>query len=391
MNALWLTSWYPNSSDRYKGDFIQRHAFAASLYNRIQLIHIEIAERNSLTTSTEITETTNANLHEKVILIRASGLPYPFNKAADYLHYLLTFQKHIRRHIAQNGLPHIVHVHIAMKAGLAALWIKRKWHIPYLLTEHWTIYNSTAPDRFEHKSFLFRYFNRLVVKNAAMLLPVSNNLGDAIKQKLYPTTSQRVLNAVDTSLFYYQPSTNKDSFLLLHVSVMNAQKNPEGIIRAFAALHKTNSHTRLMMIGPNAPGVAAMPEKLGLPPGSITFTGEIAYAEVAACMQQADALVMFSYYENMPCVILEALCCGLPVISTWVGGVAEVVNTQNGYLVTAGNEQELHGAMLEMITHYNRFNRKEISDAAQKDFSYQTTGAAMSGIYLSVTGRGNTE
>ena len=50
-------------------------------------------------------------------------------------------------------------------------------------------------------------------------------------------------------------------------------------------------------------------------------------------MQQAHSFVLNSNIENAPCVISEALCCGLPVIATRVGGVPEMVDKFNGILV----------------------------------------------------------
>ena len=40
-NILWLASWYPNKIDGFKGDFIQRHAKAAAIYEDVQVIHVE--------------------------------------------------------------------------------------------------------------------------------------------------------------------------------------------------------------------------------------------------------------------------------------------------------------------------------------------------------------
>ena len=61
---LWLPSWYPNKSDAYVGDFIQRHARAASLVNQIVVLYVADAEIN---TPKETSTTTNRNLIENII------------------------------------------------------------------------------------------------------------------------------------------------------------------------------------------------------------------------------------------------------------------------------------------------------------------------------------
>ena len=73
--------------------------------------------------------------------------------------------------------------------------------------------------------------------------------------------------------------------------------------------------------------------QLNLSANAIQFTGMLPYEEVARLMRNSDAFVLFSLYENMPCVVLEALCCGLPVITSDVGGLKEVINQENGVLV----------------------------------------------------------
>ncbi len=106
----------------------------------------------------------------------------------------------------------------------------------------------------------------------------------------------------------------------------------------------------------------------------IHTTGEISYEEVGKELRNADALIMFSYYENMPCVILEALCTGIPVIASDVGGIREVVNPDNGILVEAGKETQLFEAMKEMISNYELYEKDLISQHAKEQFSYQTIG-----------------
>jgi glycosyltransferase involved in cell wall biosynthesis len=93
---------------------------------------------------------------------------------------------------------------------------------------------------------------------------------------------------------------------------------------------------------------------------------------------------MFSFYENMPCAILEALCSGLPVIATEVGGIPEIIRKENGILINVGKETELLDAMKEMIRTYHIYDRRQISREATEQFSYEVIGKKIVDIYRSV-------
>ena len=112
--------------------------------------------------------------------------------------------------------------------------------------------------------------------------------------------------------------------------------------------------------------------------------GELSYAEVAQEMKLSSALIMFSRYENQPCVIVEALCCGLPVISSSVGGIPEIINDANGMLVSSENENELIHAMKQMIQNYRQYNRKQMADDAAKKFSYGAVGKEITAVYKGI-------
>ena len=118
--------------------------------------------------------------------------------------------------------------------------------------------------------------------------------------------------------------------------------------------------------------------------GRVITTGEISYEQVGMELRKADALVMFSMYENMPCVILEALCTGIPVIASEVGGIKEVINPENGILVEAGKEEMLFEAMKEMILKYTLYEKAFISRKATQEFSYETIGKQIVEIYNDV-------
>jgi glycosyltransferase involved in cell wall biosynthesis len=187
---------------------------------------------------------------------------------------------------------------------------------------------------------------------------------------------------VDTDLFFYNDLKAHDNpFRFIHVSTMTYQKNPEGLLRAFKTFQASYPNTCLWMVGPYPTTVLAYAQSLDLGKEKVNFTGAVSYKQVAVWLQQSQALVLFSRYENLPCVILEALCCGVPVISTNVGGVTEVIDERNGLLVSNETEGELLEALKQLYNNYNNYDRIKIAEAAAKRFSYKTIGNEINKVY----------
>ena len=292
----------------------------------------------------------------------------------------------IRNLKANSELPDLVHVHIAMKAGLIALYLKWRYQIPYIISEHWSGYYAFSRDSLFKKSFLEKYLTRIILKNASRILPVSRALGEQINQYWSKTAVQIIPNVVNTQLFF--PSEIQPKiFRFVHVSTLQYPKNPEGILRAFDGLIKLGVSADLEFVGPSSPSLHALIQNSDSS-DLIHCTGEIEYEQVAEEMRKSSALVQFSHYENMPCVILEALCTGIPVITSRVGGIAEVVNQENGILVPAGVETELLEAMKRIIYIYHEYDRPAIARQAAGAFSYETVGRAITRVYDEVLGTG---
>ena len=190
-------------------------------------------------------------------------------------------------------------------------------------------------------------------------------------------------NVVDTSLFC--PSDEKyERFTFIHVSNMVPLKNVEGILSAFKKfLLQTNANAQLIMIGNRSNHYELLAQELNLLNTSVFFRGEVFHPDVAKEMQRCHAFVLNSHIENSPCVIGEALCCGLPVIATAVGGVPELVGTANGLLAPSANEEKLAEAMQRIYQHTNDYITGEIAAAAQEKFSF----GAIANLFLKLYGR----
>jgi glycosyltransferase involved in cell wall biosynthesis len=77
------------------------------------------------------------------------------------------------------------------------------------------------------------------------------------------------------------------------------------------------------------------------------------------------------------------------VISSRVGGIADLIHPGNGILVEPGNEEQLLDAMKDMMTGYARYDRMRIGREAQSLYSYETVGRQIVEVYDEVLGNRN--
>jgi len=370
---IWLVSWYPNKTDPFDGDFIQRHARAAALYHDIHVLFIKQSEAQE-----EVEKNWKGanNLSEQIIYLpKRKGL---FSKWQNYRQWKKFYTTQVDL-LVKRFQPDIIHVHVPWKVGLIALWARKKYKIPFLVTEHWGIYNDVATDNIHTRSFLFRNYLKKIYKQAASFLSVSNFLGEGVNKFVIEKPFQVIPNVVDTDLFFLKENNNS-KFRFIHVSNMVPLKNVEGLLKAAKILAETNKNFELMMIGNQDDFYKQWADKLGLNE-FVSFAGEISYTGVAVEMQRSNAFILFSNIENAPCVISEALCCGLPVIATGVGGIPELVNNENAILIQPGNVKTLANAMATLIKDYQQFDRKRISQQASERFNFPSVGKMFDEVY----------
>lgn len=136
---------------------------------------------------------------------------------------------------------------------------------------------------------------------------------------------------------------------IVTVGSMKAQKNHSLLLRAFAQLKRTNSALMFVGTGAGEADLRALADELGLT-SQVIFAGF--HPDPTPFYQTADLFVLSSDYEGFGNVIVEALGCGTPVISTdCPSGPAEILeNGKYGCLVPVGDAQALADAMQQALT-----------------------------------------
>ena len=170
--VIWLCSWYPSEVDAFTGDFVQRQAEAVAQFADVEVVHVAFGEaKNSIHKRTDIALTENIFYAPKK------------NKFLDFINYIGIHDDFLKDYMVRKVKPDVVHVHIPMKAGMIALKWKRQHNIPYVITEHYGIYNTIVPDNFGTRGYFFRWMTKQIFKKASQFLAVSEAIAQDVLQR----------------------------------------------------------------------------------------------------------------------------------------------------------------------------------------------------------------
>ncbi len=266
MKVLFLTPWYPSKKDEMSGLFVQKHVEAV----RAQGVEVRVIFSESR---------------------RDIGRQW----------------KALRR---EGWMPDVVQLNVIQKQGLLALWLKKRYGIPYVIVEHWSGY---LPENgmFKRLSAIKKRIYRRIAAQAEQVLCVSQRLQQAMQDCGIRAQQWGLIDNV------------------LHVSCFDERaKNVKGLLRAAKMLSEKRQDWKLVLVGTGVDytDVRAFADTLDIPEGLLEWTGELTPSEVAERMHEADALVVSSRYETYGVVLAEADAAGLPILSTPVGIAENVAN-----------------------------------------------------------------
>lgn len=340
LHILFLNSWYPSRVLPINGDFIQRHAEAVSLQHQVTSIHI-ITDPNCKQ-SVEIDKKEINGINTFIGYIKQTQNP---------IKKVYLFFRAYKNILKEIGHIDLVHLNVLYPFGIFALhlkWFRKK---PFIISEHWTGYQRYG----NHKVSLIQKFTSIIItKNASYICPVSKNLENSMVLNGLKGNYNVIPNVVDTGIFVPKENVN-DRFTMLHVSSMvNDHKNVEGILDVVSKLKENIPNFQLYLIGNGSNAYNSLIADLSLNENVIVID-QTDHSRIAHFMQQSDIFILFSNYENLPCVILESFSCGLPVISTNVGGIAEYFPDNFGQLIPKNDKN----ALLKAITSYHNTNAKQ--------------------------------
>jgi len=137
--------------------------------------------------------------------------------------------------------------------------------------------------------------------------------------------------------------TEANTRTMICVGRLSPEKGQAGLLLAFAKLRARHPELRLRLVGdgPDRASLESLAKELGLS-DAMTFAGRLPEEDTLAEIARADLLVLPSFMEGLPIVLMEAMAVGVPVVASRVAGIPELVEDDvTGLLITPSHWDEL--------------------------------------------------
>jgi glycosyltransferase involved in cell wall biosynthesis len=215
-------------------------------------------------------------------------------------------------------------------------------------------------------NWFLRFFEEKMLERSDRLIAVSDFTRRELKQyyRVNQAKIRVIHNGVDVDKF--KPASikrkikeelglNPDDLAILSVGRLYARKGLFTLIESMPAVVHSFPRAKFIISGKGQSNemrkLVDHATRLGVN-DNIVFTGYFPDSKLPKLYQAADVFAFSTFYENLPFAVLEALSSGLPVVTTNVGGIPEMIESgKNGFLVPPFNARELSDKILYLLEH----------------------------------------
>lgn len=375
---LFLTSWYPVATNPTHGIFIRNHALALSQFQKVIVVYAYSS--NQKPHHKVETNQVNENFTEYIIrYTKPSFNLKPFSSAIQFLKLKKAHLELIHHLQKENIIISAIQVNVIFPVALVLDLYKSAFNVPYTVLEHWSGY---LPEDANYNGATIKRITEKCIATAKKIWHVSEPQKKAMLQHGLKGEYELIYNTVDTTVF--KPVNKKtDRIKLLHVSsLVEREKNISGTFEVVKSLQDKGYDFDFVVIGGDGEELnIAKQVAANFNLKNIVFTGVLAPQKVAEHMQQSSALLLFSNYEGMPVVVLEALACGLPVFASKVGQLPFMITDEMGALINPKDKSGLISVIEKLFIGDYKFKPEVMRDFILKHASSDAVGKKMHSFY----------
>lgn len=284
------------------------------------------------------------------------------------------------------GKPSVVHAHNYW-VGFVALAIKEKYGVPFVFTEHDTVFFE---GRF--RPWLVPFLTRML-KEASAITVVSTGL----KEVLMPFSDKPIVvvpNIINTKFFKLtacEPSEKKfDSqnvCQFVSIGSLLPYKGYDLLLIAFAQFLKKNLNTSafLTIIGAGKERKNLEKQALKLRVNQfIEFKGQLSPADIVRSLSQSDIFVSSSRFETFGVAMVEAMSMGLPILATPTDGAKDIITEETGILTDSISVASITEGLQKIYREYSKFDTQKIRKHVLDNFDKSVVTQQYLEIYNSI-------
>lgn len=226
-----------------------------------------------------------------------------------------------------------------------------------------TLWQKFPAVYFALEGFLVRQFDKVWSCNSESM---------ALFKEQYPSLASRISyirNTVDQDVFFAADDQAKENLrlqlaqqlglaestrFLLFAGRLHPQKDPLLLIRSLAALDDPSVHLLMAGEGELAAAIRNEIQQLNLTK-QVTMLGSVPQARLATLHQLSHACVLTSAFEGLPLVVLEALACGTPVVTTRAGETPNLLNPETGVICDLRTPDGFAESLRQVLDHPEKF------------------------------------
>ena len=359
LKALVLTNLFPNPQEPLRGIFV--YQLVENLKNHCDLMIVSplpwFPKVPSLQRSGEWSKFSQIPQMATMNGLRIYYPKFPVIPKVGFVQSLFLFLRifHTIRSLHAEEQFDLVNAHWIFPDGVAAAWLCRILGLPLMLTAHGCDINAYTKLPMRRLQILS------AIRSAQLTVVVSRQQKELIeKLGIRPSKMSIVQNGVDLDLLNVKDQ--RECRRLLHLDTekkiilfIGQHVEVKGFTYLISAVKRLASkginNFKVIAIGegPLKKTLWAEVQESELEQ-HIEFVGAKKYTEIPFWLGASDLLCLPSHREGCPCVVLEALACGRPVVASKVGGIPDIINHDNGILIEPGNSESLSDGLMKALT-----------------------------------------
>lgn len=329
---------------------------------------------------------TEINLGENISIDRLPAIPVPTStKQGRFAIPLSSYAKSLAAF-----KPDVIHTQLFFGAGLEALMVKRKLHVPLLGTNHTAIseFVKQTPIGFPAVERAMLKYVSWYYNHCEFVTAPSQSVFTEMEQYGFRKPHQVLSNPIDTDTFSpiktseereaLQREFKLSDFAIIYAGRLAPEKNIDVVLRAVAEAKTVIPNISFALAGHGAAEteLKKLTQTLGLEK-IVTFTGTLNAATLAKLYRAGNVFAIASTSETQSMVLMQAMASGIPVVGVNARALPEYIRPENGYIVAPGDFKHMAKNFITLAqdrskaeamgragrTHALQFSTKAIADA----------------------------